>query len=244
MIRVIRVGLGVIFGGMFLLGCAAQSTVPVSGALTPRALDVTVAHHVSYKYLLYLPKGYDGEKAYPLVVFLHGVGERGSDVRKVEAWGPPRLVAAGEQFDFVLAAPQCPAGRWWRIDDLEVLLGDVEKRYAIDRSRVYLTGLSMGGCATWDWLLRDPHLFAAAVPISGWSNPIAPLYGDCVTPVWAFHGGADPVVPVEGSEKMVEAFRKKGVEAKLTIYPKVGHNAWSATYANPEVYRWMLGHHL
>ena len=85
-----------------------------------------------------------------------------ADVERVAAWGPPKLVAAGRQFGFVLVSPQCSKGDWWRVDDLEVLLKDVERRYAIDRSRVYLTGLSMGGCATWDWLLRDADTFAAA----------------------------------------------------------------------------------
>lgn len=245
----IAIGLGVWAG---LHGCASSRTAseapvgPSAGKQVAAVLDKRVPHHVGYRYLIYLPEGYGSEagKEYPLVIFLHGAGERGGEVGKVAAWGPPKLVAAGKQFGFVLVSPQCPAGKWWRVDDLEVLLKDVEERYPIDRSRVYLTGLSMGGCATWEWLLRDAHTFAAAVPVCGWSNPIEPAYVDCRTPVWAFHGDADPVIPVEGSRRMVEAFRKRGVEAKLTEYPGVGHNAWTPTYANPEVYEWLLSHRL
>jgi predicted peptidase len=240
--RTIAIALGAL---AVLQGCASSRT-PVAGEQQAAVLDKTVPHHVGYQYLIYLPEGYGQEagRKYPLVLFLHGAGERGGDVTKVAMHGPPKLVAAGKQFGFVLVSPQCPAGQWWRVDDLEVLLDDVEQRYAIDRSRVYLTGLSMGGCATWDWVLRDPHRFAAAVPVCGWSNPVEPAYVDCRTPVWAFHGDADSVIPVEGSRRMVEAFRKRGVEAKLTEYPKVGHNAWSPTYANPEVYEWLLSHRL
>jgi predicted peptidase len=234
-----------LFAALVSGGCTQFKPLPpMPGEQTRQTLDKTVPHHVRYRYLVYLPEGYDGRKAYPLVMFLHGAGERGSDVGRVAAWGPPKLVAAGRQFGFVLVSPQCEQGDWWRVDDLEVLLKDVERRYAIDRSRVYLTGLSMGGCATWDWLLRDANTFAAAVPVCGWSNPVEPAYVACRTPVWAFHGEADPVIPVEGSRRMVEAFRKRGVEARLTTYPGVGHNAWTATYANPEVYEWMLSHRL
>jgi predicted peptidase len=239
----IGIGLGLFIGSQ---GCShvPPPPLPPPGTLTHQSLDKTVPHRATYNYLLYLPNSYDPKKSYPLVLFLHGAGERGTDVDKVRAWGPPKLIDAGQQFDFILAAPQCPPGQWWRLDDLEVLLDDLLSHYPIDHSRLYLTGLSMGGCATWDWLLRDPDRFAAAVPVCGWSNPVEPAYVDCRTPVWAFHGDADPVIPVDGSRRMVAAFRNRGVEAKLTEYPRVGHNAWSPTYANPEVYEWLLSHRL
>lgn len=236
--RVVSWVLSVVVGG-----CTLYKPVPmgVPGTQTRQALDTTVPHHVAYKYLLYLPKSYDPTKTYPLVLFLHGAGERGVDVDKVRAWGPPKLVDAGQQFEFILAAPQCPEGQWWHVDDLEVLLDDLVAQYPVDRSRLYLTGLSMGGCATWDWVLRDPEKFAAAVPVCGWGNPTLVSYARPVTPVWAFHGDADKVISVEGSKVMVEAWRKLGrAETRLTIYPKVGHNSWSAAYGDPEVFPWMM----
>ena len=229
-----------------LHGCAPKrAAVPAQtpGVLAAASIDKTVPHRVKYDYLVYLPKdfGSDPAKRYPLVLFLHGAGERGTDVNKVATWGPAKLIKAGQDFDFVLIAPQCPAGQWWHVDDLEVLLNDVVDRYRVDRSRLYLTGLSMGGCATWDWVLRRPNLFAAAVPVCGWGNPVLARSAAPTTPVWAFHGDADAVIPVAGSTQMVEAIKKAGrAEVKLTVYPKVGHDSWSPTYSNPELYTWLL----
>jgi predicted peptidase len=206
-------------------------------------LDTTVRKHVSYRYFVYVPEdyGHDATKRYPLVLFLHGAGERGDDVNKVTIHGPTKLIAAGQDFDFILLAPQCPAGQWWHVDDLEVLLDDAMHRYPADPDRIYLTGLSMGGCATWDWILRDPTRFAAAVPVCGWGNPAFARLAPPATPVWAFHGEADPLIPVEGSTLPVKALQEaKRAEVKVTVYPKVRHDSWSATYANPDVYRWML----
>ncbi|HZZ42553.1 MAG TPA: dienelactone hydrolase family protein [Tepidisphaeraceae bacterium] len=226
-----------------LLGCSHP--LPTPGTLTPQSLTTTTPHHVSYQYLLYLPPNYNPHQSYPLVLFLHGVGERGTDVSKVAAWGPPKLIAAGQQFNFILAAPQCPDHQWWHIDDLEVLLSSLLHDYPnIDHSRLYLTGLSMGGCATYDWILRDPHTFAAAAPICGSSNPTQVHYTSPLTPIWAFHGEADPVIPPDGSRLMVAAYLHDHAEAKLTLYPHLGHNAWTPAYNTPELYTWLLSHHL
>lgn len=195
-------------------------------------------------YLLYLPNDYstDPARKFPLVVFLHGAGERGSDVKKVAIHGPPKLVAAGKQYEFILLSPQCPDDRLWNIDHLEALLDDVLEKYNVDRSRVYLTGMSMGGAGTWSWVSRPDNPFAAAVAVCGFGNPINLRLQHSTTPIWAIHGDADQSVPVTDSKDLIEATQKNSVECKLTIYPGVGHGSWNQAYDDPEVFAWMLSH--
>ena len=194
---------------------------------------------------LYLPPGYEQQEAkrWPLLLFLHGAGERGSDLRRVLRHGPPKLIAAGRQFPFIVVSPQCPGGTNWRhlAPSLLRLLDHMEKNYRVDRSRVYVTGLSMGGFGTWHLLGVAPDRFAAAVPICGGGDPqVAPKAKH--VPVWAFHGAKDRVVPLKRSEEMVQAWWRAGGKARLTVYPHAGHDSWTKTYANPDVYRWLLQH--
>lgn len=201
----------------------------------------TRGDEVSVRYWLYLPADYNTDTKFPLVLFLHGAGERGDDLEAVKKWGPPQLVANGKGFPFVLVSPQCPAGQWWDVDAMAHLVDELAKKYSIDRQRMYVTGLSMGGYGTWAILAKYPKLFAAAVPICGGGDPKMAESMRHV-PIWAFHGEKDNVVPVRRSQEMVEAITKAGGNARLTIYPGVGHNSWSATYDNPEVYQWLLSH--
>lgn len=198
---------------------------------------------VRFNYFEYLPADYgkDPAKRWPLVLFLHGAGERGTDLNKVLKYGPPRLAAEGTHYDFVLIAPQCPPTYGWRIDDLELLLADVMKRRAVDAARLCLSGVSMGGIATWEWLLRRPDLFAAAAPICG-AGDVKLARRSRPTPVWAFHGALDEIIPLAGSVEMVEAFRAAGGEAKLTVYPDVAHDSWEPAYDDPALYEWLLAH--
>jgi predicted peptidase len=232
-----------VFFGLLLLilvGWSVWAQEP--GTQTPQNLRKQVTREVTYDYLLYLPKDFDAQskKRWPLVLFLHGAGERGKDVNKVKVHGPPKLVEAGQQFDFILVSPQCPSDTWWRVDDLEVLLDDIRAKYPVDQDRIYLTGLSMGGAATWEWLARRPTLFAAAVPICGPATRLRPSTRP--SPIWAFHGDADPTVSVDDSRRMAEVFRKAGGDVKLTIYPGVEHDSWTRTYENPEMWTWFLSH--
>ncbi len=193
--------------------------------------------------IVYLPKDYgkDPEKKWPLVLFLHGAGERGEDVNRVEAHGLPKLAAQGQEFEFIIIAPQCPTGKFWpcMCDSLMAILKHAEKNYAVDSSRVYLTGLSMGGYGSWALASTYPEHFAAVIPICGGGIPyLAPQFKNL--PVWAFHGELDNVVPVNNSKMMVDAINNAGGNAKLTIYPDKWHDSWTVTYDNPEVYRWML----
>jgi len=198
-------------------------------------------------YLLYLPGQYSSsEKEWPLILFLHGAGERGSDLKKVEMHGPPKLVSKeGRTFPFVIVAPQCPGNDWWthahQIETVNALLDDVVSKYRIDQDRIYLTGLSMGGFGAWSLAAEYPGRFAAIAPVCGGGNPLEA--GNLAQlPVWVFHGEKDPVVPVEKSREMVAALEKAGGNVRFTVYPEAGHDSWTETYNNPELYEWFLTH--
>ncbi len=182
------------------------------------------------------------------MLFLHGAGERGSNVWKVAVHGPPKVVKG--DFPFILVSPQCPSGEIWSVDVLLNLLDEITDSYRVDTNRVYLTGLSMGGYGTWKLGLAYPERFAAIAPICGGGEYINVLLASRdraqalkTLGVWAFHGAKDPVVPLEESQRMVDALRRAGVkEVKFTIYPEAQHNSWTETYNNPEFYEWLLKH--
>jgi len=226
-------------------GMAAQEKSG-SGGQSEQMFQKEITKKVSLKYLLYLPTGY-GEKKdqkWPLILFLHGAGERGSDVSLVKKHGPPKLIDQGKEFPFVVVSPQCPTNSWWpeQIDALTALLDDVQSKYAVDADRVYLTGLSMGGFGSWALACRYPERFAAVAPICGGGDRylVSRLKN---VPVWVFHGAKDPVVPVQASTDMVEALKKVGGDVQLTIYPEAQHDSWTETYNNPKLYEWFLSHH-
>jgi predicted peptidase len=211
----------------------------------PHSFQKGIVKTVHADYLLYLPEGYDAtQEAWPLMLFLHGAGERGSDVSKVAIHGPPKLVSAEAiTFPFVIVSPQCPKGDRWssetQVDTLNALLDRIVSRYRIDRDRIYVTGLSMGGFGTWRLAAEYPDRFAAIAPICGGGSPedaqrIAHL------PVRVFHGAKDKIVPVKKSEEMVAALEKANCRVKFTVYPDAGHNSWTATYGNSELYDWFL----
>ena len=201
---------------------------------------------VKLDYLLYLPEDYgkDQNKKWPLMLFLHGAGERGNDVQLVAKHGPPKLLAKKTDLpvkDFVVVSPQCPANGWWQPFDVIALLDEVSQKYSIDPDRVYLTGLSMGGFGTWDTAARYPQRFAAIAPICGGGDPFR-VRSLKDMPTWVFHGDKDPTVPVQRSIDMVEALKKAGNDAKFTRYPNAGHDSWTETYNNPRLYEWFLQH--
>ncbi len=226
-----------------LVASTARSDEPKPGEQVARETTVkTEGGEVTIRYWLYLPAEYRSTDKYPFVLFLHGAGERGTDMELVKVWGPPRLVKEGKDFPFILVSPQCPLGEWWNIEALDQLVQKLRSELPIDTRRCYVTGLSMGGFGTWRLLARNPDLFAAAVPICGGGDEkdAAKLVD---IPIWAFHGDQDTAVPLEASQKMVNAIKEAGgTKVKLTVYEGVGHNSWSPTYNNPEVYEWLLGH--
>lgn len=241
----------------------AQSELPIdyeAGKQVPQAITVQVRsdgelREVTIPYLLFVPEDYnaDSAKKWPLMLFLHGLGEcgnGGSEIEKVKVHGPPSFVDSRPDFPFIVVSPQLPppAGqlkdvpRAWKADQLIRLVDHVHKNLRIDRTRTYVTGLSMGGFGTWRLVAAHPDRFAAALPICGGGEPEEMACALSRVPIWAFHGALDQVVPPGKSQEMVDAVRRAGGEVKLTVYPDVAHNSWKPTYDNPDVYEWLLRH--
>ena len=237
--------LTILCGLFFITVCASSPAEekPVPGSQVAREVKVKAGgKEVNVRYWQFVPKAYDGKKKLPLMLFLHGAGERGDNLEKVKQWGPPKLVRKRKDFPFVLISPQCPKGTWWKVEELYHLVNHAAGKLKIDRRRMYVTGLSMGGFGSWNLMDRYPGFFAAGVPICGGGNP-AGARKLVNTPIWAFHGDADGVVKATLSKLMIKAIEKAGgKKAKLTLYPGVGHNSWSRAYANEEVYKWLLSH--
>ena len=194
-----------------------------------------------FRYLSYVPDGYGSDRSqnWPLLLFLHGVGERGSDLELVKINGPPKLIEAGKKFPFVVISPQCPQETWWVPPALEAFIDSIQRRYRIDSARIYVTGLSMGGFATWELAERHPERYAAVIPICGGGDTSRAGHLRNL-PVWAFHGAKDDVVPLSGSKDMIDAIKAAGGNPRFTIYPQAGHDSWTETYANDEIYSWLL----
>ncbi len=235
---------------LFLIGCTETEKVkmvsePILSAVQhSQDFAKTVSKTLSCRYLLFLPEGYGQKKQkWPMIMFLHGAGQSGDDVNKVKEHGPPKIVEKQKDFPFILVSPQCPKDEWWydKIELLINLLDDIVSRYDVDTERIYLTGLSIGGYGTWALAAAYPDRFAAIAPVcGGGSRAIAYRVKDI--PVWAFHGAKDEVVPLKESEEAVTAIKEFGGDARLTVYPDAGHDAWTQTYENQEFYDWFLKH--
>lgn len=232
---------------LFLINCATTRRQAVEVTVqTPHKFEQSLTKTISLKYLLYLPNDYSSSKKdYPLILFLHGAGERGDDLDLVKIHGIPKIVEQQKDFPFVAISPQCPIDKWWvdpwLIEALNGLLDKITSKYRVDESRIYLTGLSMGGFGTWYLSMAYPEKFAAIAPICGGGMPWM-AFRIKEIPVWAFHGAKDETVPIQRSEEVVEALRKIGGNVKFTIYPEAGHDSWTETYDNPELYKWFLEH--
>lgn len=199
---------------------------------------------LSLHYLIQLPEGYDesenGSDSWPLIIFLHGAGERGSNLEQLKKHGPPKLIAAGKKFPAIVVSPQCPAESWWPDEPVPELIDHLEKTYRIDADRIYLTGLSMGGYGTWAFASRSPDRFAAIAPICGGGVPYQ-MRKLTKLPIWVFHGKKDTAVPFDESDRLVEALKKHGnQQVKFTVYPEAGHDSWTAAYDTPELWDWLF----
>ncbi len=213
----------------------------------------------SLSYRLLRPATIDKEKTYPLVIFLHGAGERGKDNKAQLKHGVGDFASEErrKKSPCFLIAPQCPTNRKWVEVDWsapshdtpaeasepgKLLLDLIERtcqELPIDRKRIYLTGLSMGGYGTWDLMARKPGLFAAGIPVCGGGDE---KKADKLVkiPIWVFHGDKDGAVKVERSRNMVAALEKAGGKPDYTEYPGVGHDSWSRTYSDAKVLDWLF----
>ncbi|MES2095990.1 MAG: alpha/beta hydrolase-fold protein [Pseudomonadota bacterium] len=226
----------------------AASKAPPPAPLPPEGVQTAQpAPAGGYPYLVFVPKGYgaDATQKWPLVIFLHGSGERGTDIEVVKKNGPPKIIAQHSGSPFILVSPQLEAGSYdsrWDTAKLEALLATLRKTYRIDPTRIYLTGLSLGGFGTWDWALKRPDLFAAIAPVAAnTENKSDPcLLKDM--PIWAFHGDQDDVVDPLAGFAIVRAIDacKGNVRPKMTIYPQTTHGAWEPAYDDPALWRWLL----
>jgi len=188
------------------------------------------ARNVRINYLLFLPQDYgtDPHKKWPLILFLHGLGETGNDLEMLEKHGIPKIVEQQADFPFITISPQCTYRACWlyEADALNALLDEVSATYAVDTDRIYLTGLSMGGYGTWYLATKYPERFAAIVPIASGGDPekVCALKD---VPVWAFHGAKDDVVLPEESEEMVNALKACGGDVRFTLYADAYHDSWT-----------------
>jgi predicted peptidase len=213
----------------------------------PQSFQATIQKNVCLQFLLYLPTDYhNSDQKWPLVLFLHGIGERGTDLELVKLFGIPKEIEEEVDFPFLVVSPQCPEDTIWanELDALHALLGDIIEKYKVDTSRIYLTGLSMGGNGAWHLAAAYPSMFAAIVPICGWANTFIGFPERIKVlrnvPVWAFHGAEDEVVPLTGSQELVDVLKAHQGKVKFTVYPDTDHDSWTQTYENPELYEWLL----
>lgn len=227
---------------MFVAAALVSLAAAMSSPQVAKSMTRKVTKTVTLNYLLALPDGYAKSKEkFPLVLFLHGAGERGVDLEKVKIHGPTKEVANGRKFPFILVAPQCPEDQFWDVDALLGLLDEMEEKYRVDKDRVYVTGLSMGGYGTWNLACAAPQRFAAIAPICGGGQRVgAKLL--VMVPIWAIHGDSDAVVPPINSETMVEAVKAAGGDVRYTLVKGGGHDVWTEPYAGTELYEWLLSH--
>lgn len=216
-----------------------------------------------YPYQVYLPNGYPSGERWPVILFLHGAGERGRDGLLQTAVGLGDAIRRGAaRYPAVIVFPQAPSDSLWTGRPAEAAMAALDasiEEFSVDRDRVYLTGLSMGGHGTWYLAYRHPERFAAVAPICGWvaglprmpeaasvvpaedGPPFAALAGRLRgVPVWIFHGEVDPIVPVEESRKAAAALRDAGAEVRYTEFLGTGHESWEPAYASPEFSAWLF----
>ncbi len=217
---------------------------PAPGAQTPQTQEVEgdKGAKTTVSYLLALPPASEAKPAggYPLMLFMHGAGERGSDLNLVKKHGPPKLVGKNPELNkFIIVSPQCPTGGRWDVVAMKGLIDHIASTQPVDKNRIIITGLSMGGYGTWAMLAKYPNLAAAAVPICGGGKPeTAALFKD--VPIHCYHGAKDPTVPQKQSDDMIEALKKAGGKPEYTVFPDAAHDSWTAAYSDPKLFAWML----
>ncbi len=245
-----------------VIGAVSTTQAQDNEMKTTGYLNKTVAvNETEDQYVVYVPEDYTADRAWPLIVFLHGAGERGDDNETPLKQGIVNAIKKDPtRFPAIVLIPQCPKEQDWNTchDSLDAQMAATQEQYNIDNKRIYLTGLSMGGYGTWLWGAIHTDTFAALMPICGGGDPydIQKLlnvgggnpYGSMASrlralatvPIWAFHGGSDSVVPVERSRDMVAAIKERGGNIKYTEFEGVDHNSWDKAYQETESIEWLL----
>ena len=200
-----------------------------------------ITRTVNGQYLLYLPKNYDPTRRWPLLMYLHGGMGRGDDVEKMGWYPVVKMCYSNDSLPFIVLSPQCPAGETWTDHELlNTLLDEIVSEYAVDTTRIYLAGYSMGGQGVWFLAYMHPERFAAIAPMSGvgnkfWASRLKNI------PIWVFHGGEDRLIPVAEAHEMIEAIRAEGGNIRYSIVPQRGHSPPSIL-EHEELFDWFLEH--
>lgn len=230
-----------LFVVLIFQSCASQEK-PV---LVDAEMETNVKENLAY--YLYYPEDYHEEpdKKFPLLLFLHGGGESGDSLVSVKRNGPPKLIARGKKFPFLILAPQNPyEKKWWNTRAVKLLLDSVVNDNRVDRNRLFLTGLSRGGGAAWEMAVQYPDTFAAMAVVCGMTPLPYASWINKKMPIWVFHGAKDKSVPIEESETMVAKLQEMGYEVIFTKYPNVGHNSWVRAYDTEALYDWFMDQEL
>lgn len=231
------------------MGCQQQrAPIDQPEGQHPVRFEKKITKTVTGQYLLFLPEDYyQDKKEWPLMLFLHGGGERGDDLELVKKHGPPKIVENKKDFPFIVVSPQCPLYERWTAEYLSALIDEVVSLYRVDEDRIYVTGLSMGGAGTWTIATATPERFAAIAPICPARSLPDKAQEIKDLPIWVFHGTKDNRVPIERTIEMVDALKKCGSNVRFTVYketrdPLHPHDSWTETYDNPKLYEWLLSH--
>lgn len=219
---------------LLLQSCAAQKN------LLEGEQEVLFSQHLQY--YLYYPDNYFSEEDqdFGLLLFLHGGGESGQELNELKKHGPPKMMADGYPFPFLVLAPQNPYEKqWWDIRVVNTLLDSIVENNRVDKKRIYLTGLSRGGSAAWEMAVQYPNKFAALAVVCGMAPTPYAHWLNKEMPIWVFHGVEDKVIPVSESDTMVEKLKEMNFDVQYSRYEGVGHNSWSRAYADDELYQWM-----
>jgi len=225
----------------------AFTSLSIAGEKTGFVNKVFKGTDGDVKYVVFVPKGYDGNKEFPTILFLHGAGESGTDGEKQVKVGLGKAIRdKKEDFPFITVFPQSQKGGWG-VTSAEgkralAILDEVEKDYKTDKKRVYLTGLSMGGAGTWSMTMAHPDRFAAYAPICGFGADPSKAEKIKDLNIWFFCGDKDNAKLVEFNRNMAKALKDAGSTARYDEYPGVPHNSWYRAYATPELYTWFLKH--
>lgn len=203
-------------------------------------LEVETVQKQQLGYLLSIPKKTNEKK--PLIVFLHGSGEKGTDTEKLKIHGPLKYIQ-NNKLDAYILAPQCPENDYWNAEALYQLIRKIQNENNIDANRIYLSGLSMGGWGAWNLAIAHPEMFAALVPICGFVDRV-PLIENCKLagiPTHIYHGLLDDVVDVFYSTAIYKKIKAcPNAKVELTIFDDANHDSWTRVYDRPEIYEWML----
>jgi predicted peptidase len=225
----------------------AAGDQPIERRGASRASVVTSAR---MPYLAITPANFRGQTRWPLIIFLHGSDQRGTDLNVLKLSGPVKYALNNPGFPFVVVAPQLAPGKIWNGELVARFANQLISRFRIDPARIYLTGVSTGGYGVWSAALQHPERWAAVVPVAGGGNTVIPKHAEGAQlsalqslGVWAFHGGSDSIVDPSESQRMVSELQRIGAgDVRVTVFPGAPHDVWNQVFDDPSIYSWLLGH--